>query len=175
MSDASQFALPYAERKIGDATVRFAKLSAVDRAKLLRLWKQQKRDEFEKSVGTLDAEKAYIERRTFDSEIWGASKWVQFVNDQDGAVEVLRASLAKYHPAEVDSILAALSLPQNDELRLLSEISNLPFNEAAPRVPNMVQVGVMNGKPVYQPIDDAPVAEGSDPNSPAPEKRGYGT
>jgi len=168
------------EQQIGSETVKFGKLSPLDRAKLLRQYKMAQREDLKSSLtdSGLPAEQAYIEYRTFDSQIWGAVKWVQYVNESDGAAEVLRASLLKhYEPAHVDKILDKFVLSETDELRLLCDVSRLAFREPSPTVPNMVQVGVLNGQPVYQRTENAADSEGAGPNAPtpAPKTSGYGS
>lgn len=178
MSDTSEHSLPYVDVTLSDGTsARFGKLSVTDRSALLRKYKAEQKAETAENVKNLPPDQAYVELREFTSLIWGARKWLEYVNSFDGQMEVLRTAAAKQNDADkVDAILAGLSLPESDLLKLVCDVVCLPYNAPAPAVPNMKQVGIINGQPVYAPVDGSTPPESSaDPNPPTAGMRGYGT
>lgn len=160
MPDASEHSLPYIEQ----AGIKFGKLSVTERSRLLRDYKASARAALDQDITAtaLSQEQAWAERRAFSQDIWGAFHWHRYINEWDGQEAILRVALAKQNPPEqVDALLGQLVLTPAETIELACKLTGVPYEPAAPRVPNMQQVGVMDGKPIY-----APVAEGADGANP---------
>jgi hypothetical protein len=179
MSDASEFALPTVERQVGDQTLTFGKLSPTDRAVMLREYKAAARAELKEDIANagLSATDGYVEMRTFTDDIWGAQRWIRYLNSFDGQQAVFRKGLEKLGvtgPA-TDAALAGLFLDTTESIHLACDISCHPFNDPVRQTPGMRQAGIIDGKPVYFADETAAKKEGDETNpTPAPPK-GYGT
>lgn len=175
MPDASEHSLPYIEF----AGLKFGKLSVTDRTLLLRQYKAASRVELDADVTGLSAEQGYAEKRGHSDSIWGANRWMEYINQWDGQESAFRVALAKENPADkVDGLLAGLVLSPAESMELACRVSSYPYTPPGPPVPSsMKQVGVIDGKPVYAAV----AAEGADGPNPTtteatpPAKQGFGT
>jgi hypothetical protein len=170
MPDSSENSLPFVER--GGA--RFGKLSVTDRAVLLRKYKAAARLEL---IATLDSsglppEQQYAEKRAFDSDVWGARRWIDYINSFDGQEEVFRTALAKQNE-DVDKVLAGLSLAPSESCELACNVSSVPYGAPVQAIPKMKHAGMIDGRPVYFAEDGA---DGPNPTMDEPARmKGYGS
>ncbi len=179
MSDASEHSIPTVERTIGDETFTFGKMSPADRAVMLREYKAAARTELKADIadGGLTGEQSYGELRGFNDDIWGAQRWIRYLNSFDGQQAVFRKGLEKAGVTgeKADTALAKLLLDTTESIHLACDISCHPFNDPARTPPpNMRQAGVIDGRPVYFAEEAAPKAGEEKNPTPVPPK-GYGT
>jgi hypothetical protein len=178
MSDASEYALPTVERPVGDQTLTFGKLSPTDRTAMLREYKTAARAELKSDIADagLSANDGYVELRTFNDDIWGAQRWIRFLNGFEGQQAVFRKGLEKVGVtgAVADAAIAKLTLDTTESIHLACDISCHPFNDPVVRAAGMRQAGIIDGKPVYFAEEPAKKA-GDEANPTPPPAKGYGT
>ncbi len=171
--------------------VSFAKLSVTDRNKLLQTFKEKSRSEKVRNAkdAGLAADQTWAELAVYDTHRWGYGQFCAMLETFDGQEAVLRAAAVKAEPGDVDARLSEITDEHEAILKFCCELTGVAY--APPKLvpPNMKQIGVVDGKPVYIAEDGkAPESadekkqlaygqEGGDeahPTEPMPRK-GYGT
>lgn len=172
--DASEHALPYVTVPVEGRDIKLGKLSVTDRAKILRDAKAAALADRKATLKevAMAPEQAYIEIENFNSLIWGANRWTMVVHSEEGQQAILRTAVAKTNPPDqVDDLLGKLLLGPDETLKLICSLTGLVYREAAPKVPNMKQVGTYEGKPLYAPEDEATANPPKAPTAPTPAAR----
>ena len=150
-SQPGAHALDYVEKTVNGEPVKFGKLSVRDRVRILQEAKRSTREERAKTAkdAGLPPDQTYAELRAHEAGVWGLGRWAELANDFAGQEKIYTTALQRkgYSAEQINKVLENLSFPHEEEMALVCELANLPL--VAPAPPNMRQVGVIDGQPVY--------------------------
>ena len=135
----SDHALKYILRVISGKEVKFGKITARDRAKILATRKAIRKSELRTNLkeAGLSPEQAFAELEAFDDQPWGEPRFIEFANLPEGREEIVRLALSKYadNPLTADEVVEAVETEDGGLGLVMCAVANLemkPMEQPAP-------------------------------------------
>jgi hypothetical protein len=134
----SDHALKYVTRTIGGAEVRFGKITARERAVILRRLKDASREATRRNAkdAGLPAETVYQELQGHDDRPFGEPEFLDFVNTPEGQDELFALAFGKHNEGDPLPVMEEVEAQDRGLIALMCELCNLQLRPVGPQAPD---------------------------------------